>query len=280
LTRLTTGRIIKFGSWTIGITLSVYFIASMGFFLYQDKFIFQHEVLPPDHKFSFKEAHQEYSILTTDGETLNALVFKTRQTSRGLILYLHGNADNLQRWGEYAVDFTSLGYDVLMFDYRGYGKSTGTPTESNLYQDAHVVLIWAQENVPFQHLVVYGRSLGSAIATHLAKEVKPELLILETPFDELSGAMSSAVKPLLYFFPLRYRFPNSEFLSGVSCKKVIIHGTNDWVVPLSSALKLKPLLKGDDEFVIIDGGGHRNLRDFPAYHKKLKEVLVDGLSPQ
>jgi fermentation-respiration switch protein FrsA (DUF1100 family) len=272
---LTTGRLIKFASWTIGITLSVYFIASVAFFLYQDKIIFQRDALARDYRFNFEEHHAEYSIRTPDGETLDALFFKTPQTSKGLILYFHGNADNLQRWGEYAVDFTSLGYDVIMFDYRGYGKSSGTPTEANLYQDAHLVLKWSQDHFHYQRLILYGRSLGSAVASHLAKEVKPDLLVLETPFDELAGTMSVAVKPLLYFFPLRHRFPNSEFLPGVSCRKVIIHGTNDWVVPLSSAEKLKPFLGEGDKFVIIDGGGHRNLRDFPAYHEKLKEILPE-----
>ena len=277
---LTTGRIIKFGSWTIGITLCVYFIASMAFFLYQEKVIFQHDVLAKDYKFSFKEVYEEHNISTPDGETLNALLFKTSQPNKGLVLYFHGNADNLQRWGEYASDFTSLGFDVLMTDYRGYGKSTGTPSEALLYQDAHLVLKWAQTNTPYKKLVMYGRSLGSAVASHLAKESKPDLLILETPFDELAGTMSIAIKPLLYFFPLRHTFPNKEFLKDVRCRKVIFHGTNDWVVPLSSAEKLKPLLNENDEFVTIEGGGHRNLRDFPMYHEKLKEILVYGHAAQ
>jgi fermentation-respiration switch protein FrsA (DUF1100 family) len=277
---LTTGRIIKFGSWTIGITLCVYFIASMAFFLYQEKIIFQHDVLSLDHKFTVSSDYEEHFINTPDGERLNALVFKAPQPSKGLVLYFHGNADNLERWGNYAVDFTSLGYDVVMIDYRGYGKSTGTPSEALLYQDAHVVLKWVQTNMPHQKLVVYGRSLGTAVASHLAKESKPDLLILETPFDELAGTMSAAIKPLLYFFPLRHTFSNKEFLPSVTCRKVIFHGTNDWVVPLSSAEKLKPLLNENDEFVIIEGGGHRNLRDFPIYHEKLKEILVYGQTAQ
>jgi uncharacterized protein len=90
-------------------------------------------------------------------------------------------------------------------------------------------------------------------------------LILETPFDELKSA--------LYTFSSKYKFPTKDFLARVTCKRILIHGTSDWVVPLSSALRLKPLLKYGDEFVIIDGGSHNDLRDFSEYHKTLEEAL-------
>ena len=193
--------------------------------------------------------------------------------SKGLILYFHGNADNLQRWGKYSGDFTRLGYDILMMDYRGYGKSTGYPSERELYIDALTVLRWSQINVAHTRLIIYGRSLGSAVASNLATAVTPDMLILETPFDELKGAIYEPLKPLLYFLPLHSKFSNKTFLQKVNCKKVIIHGTKDQVVPLSSALRLKPLLEEGDQFVIIEGGSHRNLRDFESFHVALAQAL-------
>lgn len=216
---------------------------------------------------------EEYFIRTEDGEDLNALLFKTKLKSKGLILYFHGNADNLQRWGKYAVDFTKLGYDILMMDYRGYGKSTGKPTERDLYKDALTVFRWSEANLKYERLIFYGRSLGSAVASNLATAVTPDLLILETPFDELKGAVYEPIRPLLYFLPLHSNFPNKTFLPKVSCRKVIIHGTKDQVVPISSALRLKPLLQEGDQFEIIEGGSHRNLRDFESFHKVLAEAL-------
>jgi pimeloyl-ACP methyl ester carboxylesterase len=249
------------------------FATTAGFYLLQHRIIFQGEPLSKDYEFHFDPPFKEYSIPTADGEILNALLFRAGQPAKGLILYFHGNADNLQRWGMYAVDFTQLGYDVLMTDYRGYGKSTGTPTESAFYTDAETVLRWSESNLHYTKLVYYGRSLGSAVASNLAMENTPDLLILETPFDEISGAMYVPVKMVLSVFPLKYRFPNHIFLSKVGCKKVIIHGTDDWVVPLSSAMNLKRRLQPHDQFIIIEGGGHRNLRDFEAFHKALAEAL-------
>jgi len=248
----------------LGIIALVYLTLLVGFYFLQDRFVFQTKKLSKNYTFTFDQPFEEYFIAAGD-DTLNVLLFRTTQPAKGLILYFHGNADNLQRWGNYAIDFTSLSYDILMLDYRGYGKSTGTPSETILYSDAQVVLTWVQSNIPYSKLILYGRSLGSAVASHLATTTNPDLLMLETPFDELNSA--------LYTFSSRYTFPTKDFMPKVICKKVIIHGTSDWVVPLSSALRLKPLLKDGDQFVIIEGGSHNNLRDFDKYHKTLKEVL-------
>ncbi len=262
----------------MGIVLATHLMASLAVYFFQDNIIYQRKELSKDYLFTFhRDSSQakleEYFITTKDGDSLNALLFKTKLKSKGLILYFHGNADNLQRWGKYSVDFTRLGYDILMMDYRGYGKSTGRPSETVLYKDALTTLDWSQKNLHYKKLVIYGRSLGSAIASNLATAVNPDLLILETPFDELNGAIYEPLKPLLYLLPLRSKFSNKSFLPKVKCKKVIIHGTKDQVVPLSSALRLKPLLSDGDQFVIIEGGSHRNLRDFESFHVALAEAL-------
>ena len=270
---LKTTKPIKVIGWSFCTAIILYLTVALAFYQFQDKIIFQGQSLPKDYTFTFHEEFVEHFIKTEDGETLNALLFKTQQPSKGLILYFHGNADNLQRWGEYAVDLTSLGYDVLMPDYRGYGKSTGKPTETNLYDDAATILRWSQTHLVATRLIFYGRSLGSAVATHLATTAQPDLLILETPFDELAATVYTPMRPILSVFPLRYKFPNKTFLKEVACKKIIFHGTEDWVVPISSALRLKPLLGKNDQFVIIEGGGHRNLREFEIFHKILADAL-------
>ncbi|MFM9838236.1 MAG: alpha/beta hydrolase [Cyclobacteriaceae bacterium] len=241
--------------------------------MFQEKFIFQPKKLAKEYPFQFDQPFTEYFIKTEDGETLNALLFKSPTPSKGFILYFHGNAGSLQRWGQYAIDFTQLGYDILMIDYRGYGKSTGTPSEKDLYRDAQTVLNWSREKIPFTQLIIYGRSLGSAVASHLASENTPDMLILETPFDEIKSVVYPPIRPIISLFPTRNYFPNNHHLQKVKCRKVIFHGTNDWIVPFSSALKLKPLLDSEDRFFVIEGGGHRNLRDFKEYHKALAESL-------
>jgi uncharacterized protein len=257
----------------LGILLIVYLTLSIGFYLLQDKFIFQPKKLEQGYAFQFNQPFEEHFIKTEDGETLNALMFRSSIPSKGFILYFHGNAGNLQRWGQYAIDFTQLGYDILMIDYRGYGKSTGKPSEAGFYNDAQVVLDWSRKNIPFTRLIIYGRSLGSAVASQLATKNTLDLLILETPFDEFKSVIYPPIRPLLALFPLRSHFPNNIFLPKVKCKKIIFHGTNDWVVPYSSALKLKSLLSNEDRFFTIEGGSHKNLRDFKEYRRALSEVL-------
>ena len=240
-------------------------------YVFQNKLIFQGKKLSSDFHFSFQQPFQEAFIPTADGQVLNALWFKPRHHAKGLVIYFHGNADNLQRWGQYATDITQLGYEVLMVDYRGYGKSSGTPVEKVLYEDASLIWQWAAKNSKHKHVVIYGRSLGAAIATHLAAEVQPDLLILETPFDELMGA--SVLRYLFAVVPLHSTFNTRQFLEKVTCKTVIFQGTDDWVVSLKSAERLKPALKETDEFIVIPDGGHNNLREFPLYHTKLAMVL-------
>jgi len=255
----------KIIGWLLGSVVLLYALVFAVFYLFQDKFVFQTKSLPVEYAFNFNQEFEEFFIPTGKSDTLNALFFRAKREPAGLILYFHGNANNLQRWGEYAVDFTSLGYDVLMIDYRGYGKSTGTPSEENLYEDAQTILQWSTDTFDYKKLILYGRSLGSAVASHLAITANADLLILETPFEELED--------VLYFFSSQYKFSNKTFLPKISCSRVIIQGTHDGVVPLSSALKLKPLLDADDRFVIIAGGNHHNLREFDEYHITLREVL-------
>lgn len=259
------GSVKKVGKIT-GILVGVYAIAYLAFFLVEDRFIFFSESLPQNHVFEFNQNFKEYFIKTDSGDSLNALLFKTDEPSRGLILYFHGNADNLQRWGNYAIDFTQLGFDILMVDYRGYGKSSGKPNEAILYKDAQVVSDWAKENIDYKNLIIYGRSLGTAVASKLAATVNPEVLILETPFDKINS--------VLYGFTSTYKLSNVNHIKEVTCPIVIIQGTEDWVVPLRSAERLKPFLKKDDRFVLIEGGSHNNLRDFKLYHETLKSILL------
>jgi uncharacterized protein len=249
----------------------ILFVSAAGLWFFQDKLIFQAVTLPRDYQFSFNQPYGEHFISTPDKQEIHALWFKPSQKAKGLVIYFHGNADNLQRWGQFAADITPLGYEVVMIDYRGYGKSSGTPDEDTLYKDATLVWNWVKSKTEHQKIVIYGRSMGSAVATHLATEVQPDLLILETPFDELKNA--SVLRYLFYIVPLNTKFNTKENIRKVKGKIIIFQGTNDWVVNLKSAERLKPLLKDTDEFVIIPEGGHRNLNDFVLYHTKLASVL-------
>lgn len=254
-------------------------IGFIGLYLFQDYLIFQAITLDKSYRYDFAVPFEEHSIAVPNesepADTLNALWFKPDSVSKGLIVYFHGNRGNLQRWGRYAKDLTSLGYEVVMIDYRGYGKSTGKPSEEVLYRDARVVYDWCVARGLHGRLILYGRSLGSAVASHLAGEVNHDLLILETPFDELRGVMRPYLGPLVALMPLRHTFSNAEHIRTAKSRVVIFHGTRDNVVPLSSAERLKPLLTTPADFVIVEGAAHRNLSAFPAYQEGLRAVLAN-----
>ncbi len=255
--------------WLILIIPAAYALGILGVYMFEDTLIFQSAHLRKDHNFRFDQPFQEFFIPTSDGDQLNTLLFKTEQATRGLIVYFHGNAGNLQGWGTLANDFTRFGYDLLITDYRGYGKSTGTPSETVLYYDAEIVWNWAQKNYSYDKWVIYGRSLGSAVASKLAVTASHDLLILETPFDEISSLFPAN----LFKWAIKNKFSNLEFIPHIKTRIIIFQGTDDNVVPVSSALRLKPLLKDSDQMFIIEGGGHNDLREFVQYYEKLAEVL-------
>ncbi len=253
----------------IVLILGGYLLLTAGLYVFQDRIIFQSKKLENDYTFAFKEPFHEIKIKTKNG-FINTLVFNPPiAESKGTILYFHGNADNLQRWGNYAVDFTKLGYQVVMIDYAGFGKTEGVASEKVLYQNAEDVWVWAQHHLKTKNFIIYGRSLGTGVASHLATKHKASQLILETPFYQLK---QDRLKPFLPF-GLKYEFPNYKNIPLIDYPITIIQGTNDWVVSAKSALKLKPLLKPTDNFFEIEGGGHKNLREFDEYHKILEDIL-------
>ena len=242
---------------------------------FQKKLLFRPTVLPADHRFDFNEPWEEYFLDTPDGERLNALFFPTSVLPRrGVVLYFHGNRDNLQRWGAMHQDFTQLGYDFFVPDYRGYGKSSGDHEEARYLEDAELAYHWLRRAYPPEDIVLYGRSLGSAMASHLAARVPARMLILETPFDNIRGLLASYVRRQEPPFEPVFTFPNDENLQRTALPLLIFHGTRDRVVPFASASNLKKVLKPGDEFITLEGGSHHNLSQYPAYVEKLRAWLI------
>ena len=240
----------------------------------QKKALFRPVVLPTGHRFDFAEPFTEHFFDTPDGASINALFFASNEpVKRGVVLYFHGNRDNLQRWGALHHDFTSRGYDFLAADYRGYGKSSGEPDEQAYFSDAALLYEWLRGQYDPEKIVLYGRSLGTGMACYLAARVQACSVILETPFDNIGGLLASHIRRHEPPFEPAFRFPNDEFLKMTRLPLLIFHGTRDRVVPYTCAENLKSLLKPGDAFVTIEGGSHNNLNTFELYQKKLQEWL-------
>jgi len=241
----------------------------------QCKALFRPEPLPAAHRFSFgNAAFEEHFLPTADGACLNVLRFWAHgQQKRGAVLYFHGNRGNLQRWGHLHVHFTQRGYDFVVPDYRGYGKSTGRPHEHTLYEDAHRLYDWMREQYPAAQIGLYGRSLGSAPAAYLAAHVRARHLILETPFDSIPGLLAAYLGRERLPIRTTFVFANDRHLRQSPLPVLLFHGTADRVVPLRCAERLRACLKPTDEFVVIPGGAHNNLPTFPLYQQTLSRWL-------
>lgn len=238
----------------------------------QSRLIFYPGLLPPDFRFKPDSGAEETLIKTSDGERISALFFRNKNTD--VILYFHGNAGDLSGWQFVAEDFTSLGYNFMIIDYRGYGKSSGKLSEEGLYLDARAAYDYliARGFAP-GNILIYGRSIGSGIAVDLALSQRCKGLILESPFSSLARL---ANEKLPFFFPslyLRYRFDNLGKINGVRCPVIFLHGSDDTLIPASHSEKLFRRFNGKKELVIVDKGSHNDLHAFKEYEHVLQNVL-------
>ena len=239
----------------------------------QEKFIFLPTQLPQDYTYSFNSEFEEFNLTSDDGAQLNALHFKS-QNPKGVILYFHGNAGDLSRWGEIAQDFLKYDYDVIVMDYRGYGKSTGKRSEVNLFKDAQLFYDYASQLFSKDEIVLYGRSLGCSIAIHVASNNPCQKLILETPFFNLTDVAQDRF-PFLPMKPiLKYRLASNDYIKKVKAPIRIFHGTEDRVVAYDSGKRLfETIPLSDKKMYTIPNGKHNNLGEFKEYQDAIRIEL-------
>ncbi|MEL6944426.1 MAG: alpha/beta fold hydrolase [Bacteroidota bacterium] len=254
--------------------LLLYGLVIIGMYLFQDQFIFRGTALAQDYSFEFQDIdHQELWLTKADGAKINAIHFKP-ENPKGLILYFHGNKDNLARWGSMHTPLTQCGYEVLMIDYSGYGKSEGQASDKSLQTDALAAYDWAVTRFSWENIVLYGRSLGAAVASELATKKQAHVLILETPFNSLEAIFQHRSMLPKLPLPLKNKFSNLENIPKVDYPVHIFHGTQDWVVPYRCAVQLKEVIQTKDSFTTLEGGTHHNLGEFELFREKLKSILA------
>ncbi len=242
----------------------------------QEQMIFHPETLPADYRYTFSGLFTEVNIPVA-GAVINALHFRVPHP-RGTVLYFHGNAGSLRTWGEIAGDFTSRGYDLLIPDYRGFGKSTGKiDGERQMLDDAGTIYDYLRKIVPENRIVVYGRSIGTGVAAYVAKNGKPHLLVLESPFYSLAD-LAAHHYPLLprelISLALKYPFPTDQWLPEVACPVFLIHGDKDDIIPFDASVRLEKLIRSPHRLIRVAGGGHSDLGEFGLYDRELDQILA------
>lgn len=250
-----------------------YLIVVAGYYLLQERFFFLPETLSIDYKYEFEQPFEELFFEPEEGIKINYLHFKT-QNSKGNIIYFHGNADNLARWGNEASYLCRFGYDVWAIDYRTFGKSTGELSEKSLYADAEKFYQEVENKFPLKNTVIFGRSLGCTFASFIAAKHNPNLLVLEAPFYSLTDVLKLRFPFLPHQKILNYQFPSFQFADSITCKTIIFHGNQDQTIPKLQGKKLFEVITSQNkEFVVLEGAGHKNQLDFPKYTETLERVL-------
>lgn len=222
--------------------------------IFQDRLIFFPEkrflVLP-------KEVGLEYEDVlfnAEDGTELHGWLVPS-QSPKAVILYCHGNGGNISHRIGYLQIFNQLGFTTFMFDFRGYGKSHGTPSEQGIHRDARAAWehLTGERKVPPWKIVVYGESLGGAVAARLASEEFPGALVLHSAFTSLPD-MAAKVYPFLPArWLVRYQFDTLGHVPRVKCPVLIIHSKEDEIVPHSHGLKLFAAASDRGHFLELQG---------------------------
>ncbi|WP_339704857.1 alpha/beta hydrolase [uncultured Kriegella sp.] len=262
-------KVVRLGFITLLIALT-----GMLYF-FQERLLFRSVRLPQDYAYQFTTSYEELFLTATDGAVLNGLHFK-QPKPKGVILYCHGNAGALDVWGKWAQELSNrYNYDVVVWDYRGYGKSIGKRRQALMLADGVLFYDYCKGHFKEKNIIVFGRSLGGFFATHLAVARQPHKLILEsTPTSVLDVAHEQyplLPTKLLLKFPFQ-NHRNIELIKNSST--YIIHGKEDDLVPYEhqntlyrlSAAKFKKAFS-------IEQANHNNLAEFESYFQALDEIF-------
>ncbi|MEM8907474.1 MAG: alpha/beta fold hydrolase [Bacteroidota bacterium] len=251
-----------------------YLVISLFFYFGQDLFFFRPEILPKHFKYQYAFPFDEVNFDMEDGGVINGLHFKV-PNSKGVVYYFKGNSRSIKGWGKFARDFVGKGYDFFMIDYRGFGKSRGRRTETILYNDTQHVYKWLSTQYPEEKIIIYGRSLGSGIATRIASWNKPRMLILDSPYY----SFLRQVKRYGWFLPiewlLKYKIRTDQFIKAVSCPIFFLHGRKDQLIPFKHSAMLQRLVPKRSHLFALAEGRHNNLPTLEAYHDHLYDILND-----
>ena len=257
------------------IAISLLYILLMGFFwLFEPSFIFFPDY--PSRKLqSVAVPHEDIYLTTVDGVSLHGWIIRSEHPSTVWMIMFHGNAGNISGREEYYVGMRALGMNVVAIDYRGYGKSGGKPNEAGLYKDAIACydFLIREFRVDANRIVVFGHSLGSAVASYLAAERSVGALIVE-------GALTSVAEmgqELYPFLPVRLlvcnTFDSMTHMGRISCPVLFLHAREDEIIPIKHGRRLYERVEAEKSFVELSRHHNDAFLDaayFPAVQNFLR----------
>lgn len=223
--------------------------------------------------------YEDVSLRTSDGITLHAWHIPAQQ-SAGTVLFCHGNAGNISHRLDSIRIFHDLGLGVLIFDYRGYGRSEGTPSEEGTYRDAEAAwdfLVSSGRERP-ERIVLFGRSLGSAVAAELALRKKAGALIIESGFTSVPDLGARFFPHLPVRLISRYRYDTLGKIGKIAIPKLFIHSPRDEMIPFEQGMKLFEAAAEPKAFLRIDGTHNEGfLFSGALYQEGIRSFLLRSL---
>jgi hypothetical protein len=221
------------------------------------------------------------SIKEYDGTTLGAWWCPAADDGRPVLLFLHGNAGNREGRLHNVRGLQEAGIAVLIVDYRGYGESSGIPTESGLIRDALAAYDWLAERVAPRPVAIFGRSLGGVLGALVALERDPAGLILESTFTSLRAITRHVLPVPMLHLLVRSRLDTLSAVRELTLPLMVVHGTDDELVPVAMGRALHAASPVTHKVLHeVPGGQHNDtyLKAGPAYFQWIREFL-DGLRP-
>jgi pimeloyl-ACP methyl ester carboxylesterase len=236
----------------------------------QERLLFFPQPLAADARLA-NDADVHEVTLQVPGATLSALHLQ-QPGAKGVVFFLHGNAGNLVSWFTDAGLYRDTGYDVFMIDYRGYGKSTGrVSSEAQLHADVRTAWDHIAPQYEGRRRVVYGRSLGTALAARLAAEVQPDLTILVSPYS----SMQAMARENYRFVPgmlLRYRLRTEDDVEHIRGPLLLVHADGDTLIGLHHSQAIQTRAPAA-RLVRLPGAGHGDLHGSEHYRRVLRDAL-------
>ena len=200
-------------------------------------------------------AYETVEIITEDGIRLDAWYVPARE-ARGTVLFFHGNAGNISHRLDSLRVFNQLGLSTLIFDYRGYGRSEGKVSEQGIYRDAEAAWrhLTGERGIPAAEIVLFGRSLGAAVAASVASRHRPGALIIESGFVSVPDMAAELYPWLPARWLARIGFPTGDFLKSVSCPVLVVHSRDDEIIPFGHGLRLFEIAREPKRLLELRGG--------------------------
>lgn len=263
-------RALRALAWLAVLPAAGWAAASAALWLGQERLLFQPVRLPPDTVLATEPDVHE-SFVDVPGARLSVLELRHARP-RGVVLFLHGNGGNLREWFVNLDVYRRANVDLVMPDYRGYGKSSGRiESEEQLHADVHAV--WQSVAARYRGLpvVVYGRSLGTGLAATLAARIDPALTILVSPYRSIA-ALAQEHYPWVPGAALRYPLQTERTLPTLRTPVLLVHGDRDTLIPVAHSRALQTLAP-QARLVEVEGAGHNDLHGFDLYRRTLAAAL-------